>query len=327
MTIAVRRHQTLALMLLIALAAAWGARDALAITLDDRGEMKLGLRAYTSVRVGTQQLGGSDNPLNYPSSPAGHVRQNRYFLQVDFDHDLTRLGEQGWGPARIFGLMDQGFDALGWEGKSAVKYTVQYRGEGEGIYNYGPSEYSDPGNKLWAYRLDTPKLKIPGLVNLNPALPPKYIYDRVNKLRRIGVDRQRLFLAYLDWDRGPLFIRIGKQVLAWGETDVFRLMDNINPLDDSFGGFFISLDERRLPIEMIRSSYRFGDVGPDAGLVPRRLRRHRRAGRHVPRHPERLTVVSGRDRRARTRRSRRSCRVRTRPRSGAAPGSCSRTRT
>ena len=39
---------------------------------------------------------------------------------------------------------------------------------------------------------------------------------------------------------------------AWGETDIFRLLDNINPLDDSFGGFFIALDERRMPIEMVR---------------------------------------------------------------------------
>ena len=86
--------------------------------------------------------------------------------------------------------------------------------------------------------------------------------SRVDKLRRIGRQRNRLFLAYIDWERGPLFVRVGRQILAWGETDIFRLLDNINPLDDSFGGFFIALDERRLPLDMIRSSYRFGDVGP-----------------------------------------------------------------
>src|SRR5439155_1450391 len=46
------------------------------------------------------------------------------------------------------------------------------------------------------------------------------------------------------------------------ETDIFRLLDNINPLDDSFGGFLIALDERRLPLDMVRGSYHFGSVGP-----------------------------------------------------------------
>jgi hypothetical protein len=57
-------------------------------------------------------------------------------------------------------------------------------------------------------------------------------------------------------------MRVGRQVLAWGETDIFRLLDNINPLDDSFGGFFIALDERRMPLDMVRGSWNFGSVGP-----------------------------------------------------------------
>ena len=263
MTKAVRRHSTFALLLLAILAGVAGPHSASAITIDDQGEMKLGLRAYTAVRIGTDQLGGEENPLNYPSSPAGHVRQSRYFLQIDFDHDLTRLAETSYGPARLFGLLDQGFDSLGWQGKSDIRYTVQYRGEWEGIYAYGPGEYSNSAGRLSAYRGPVPNISVPALnVNLQRALPQQYIEERTRRLLRIAQDRNRLFLAYLDWERGPLFFRIGRQVLAWGETDVFRLLDNINPLDDSFGGFFIALDERRLPLNMIRSSYRFGDVGP-----------------------------------------------------------------
>ena len=48
--------------------------------------------------------------------------------------------------------------------------------------------------------------------------------------------------------------------LAWGETDVFRLLDNINPLDNSFGGFLVPLDERRVPLDMLRISYQIGDI-------------------------------------------------------------------
>jgi hypothetical protein len=263
MTTAVGRQTILAGLVLTALSVVTPPRDARAIPLDDRGEMKLGMRAYTALRIGTQKIGDDDNPLNWPASGAGHVRQNRYFLQLDFDHDLTRLAQSGWGFARLFGLLDQGFDALGWQGKTDVRYSVQYRGEGEAIYGGPfPDEYSDPGGPLRAFRRNVPNVSLPPLVNLSRELPEEYIRERVDRLRRIARQRHRLFLAYLDWERGPLFIRVGEQVLAWGETDVFRLLDNINPLDDSFGGFFIALDERRLPLEMVRSSYRFGDLGP-----------------------------------------------------------------
>ena len=36
---------------------------------------------------------------------------------------------------------------------------------------------------------------------------------------------------YLDWNRGPLWVRIGNQVIAWGEAYFFRTMDVANGLD------------------------------------------------------------------------------------------------
>jgi hypothetical protein len=260
MTTAIRRHSTIAVAMIAALAALTTARNAGAIPVDNRGELKLGMRAYTAVRVGTQEIGDSDNPLNYPGSGAGHVRQHRYFLQLDFDHDLTRLAKTGWGPPRVFGLIDQLLGLAGWDDPLESRYTVQYRGEGEGIYDYGPSEYANQGDKMRAVAERPrarpaaarapharsarvhPRAQRPHRAHRPPAPPP---VPRLHRLRE-----------------GPLFLRIGRQILAWGETDVFRLLDNINPLDDSFGGFFIALDERRLPIEMVRSSFRFGSFGP-----------------------------------------------------------------
>ncbi len=71
-----------------------------------------------------------------------------------------------------------------------------------------------------------------------------------------------LWAFYVDLSRGPAFFRFGKQNLAWGETDVFRLLDQINPLDGTFGGFFEDLDDRRIPLWMLRGSYNFGVLGP-----------------------------------------------------------------
>jgi hypothetical protein len=235
---------------------ACGARAALAISIDPRGEVRLGLRSYVAARVGTQRIGGDSNPLNWPESGAGHLRQNRYFVQLSYDHDLTRLVKESWGLLAPFRLIDP----------TSLKYTLEYRFEGEGIYNWGPEEYSRPWAVQERFRADFPrvKLNIPGLANINttPELDPRYIKERTDRLLRNARVRNRLFLAYLDFEKGPLFLRVGRQNLVWGETDVFRLLDNINPLDDSFGGFFIALDERRVPIAMARGSWQLGSKGP-----------------------------------------------------------------
>jgi hypothetical protein len=238
---------------LTALAVLIGTRAALALTLDERGEIRLGLRGYTAVRVGSERIGDSDNPLNYPVSGAGHLRQNRYFLQLSYDHDLTRLAKQSFGLLAPFRLLQP----------SALKYTLEYRFEGETLYDWGPNEYSHQTAALQRFRSDFPNVDIPALnIRATSKLDNRYIEERVDRLRRNARVRNRLFLAYLDFEKGPFFLRVGRQVLAWGETDVFRLLDNINPLDDSFGGFFIALDERRVPIAMARASWQLGSWGP-----------------------------------------------------------------
>ena len=71
-----------------------------------------------------------------------------------------------------------------------------------------------------------------------------------------------LWEFYVDLSRGPVFLRLGRQIVAWGETDIFRLLDGINPLDNTFGGPFEDLDDRRIPLWMLRGSYNLGRVGP-----------------------------------------------------------------
>ncbi len=219
-----------------------------AVPLDERSETNLALRAYNAVRIGTERIGDEDNPLNWPGSPPGHVRQHRYFLQLDFDHDLRRLARTGWGLAAAFRWLDP----------EVLKYSVVYRGEGEGIYDYGPGEYQHTYRRSQAFRADQPVVVLGDQVLASNELKPEYIRRRVDKLRRYSRQRHRLFLAYLDVEKGPVFLRVGRQILAWGETDVFRLLDNINPVDDSFGSFFIPLDERRVPLDMVRASWNFG---------------------------------------------------------------------
>src|SRR2546425_9515973 len=69
------------------------------------------------------------------------------------------------------------------------------------------------------------------------------------------INQLQLFEWYFNITKGPLFLRIGRQNLSWGETDGFRLLDQINPLDNSFGGFLTSLDERRGPPHILRGPW------------------------------------------------------------------------
>src|SRR5262245_24846278 len=106
MPVATRRCSRRLILAVLAVLSLGVPRRVAALALDDRNEMRLGLRTYTAVRIGTEEMGGEDNPLVFPSSAAGHVRQSRYFLELKFDHDIKRLATTTHGFAWLFGWLD-----------------------------------------------------------------------------------------------------------------------------------------------------------------------------------------------------------------------------
>ncbi len=235
-----------------------------AVPLDKDGDIKLGVRTYVNARIGTERthdgVRDTDDPgvatgATWPRSAAGHLRQNRVFIEAELKHDLDRLRREGIGPLSL--LNDLPFEIRD------LSYGLTFRGEGDGIYDFGPKEFSTAREFQRLAKADPP----------NPFIGPPLFPGGVNQfattmftfrrqLRKQGVHRERLFQAYVDVKTGDFFFRIGRQLLSWGETDAFRLLDNINPLDNSFGGFLIPLDERRVPLDMLRGQYYVGDAGP-----------------------------------------------------------------
>ena len=280
MTTAIRRHSIIAVAMLAALASLRACDSRSASPLDDRGEMQLGLRAYTAVRIGTREDGRRRRTRSTSRArPRATSASTATSSSSSFDHDITRLAHDRLGAARIFGS-GRLRSSPGWTDRSRSATRVQYRGEGEGIYDYGPSRVSATrATRCAATRSNVPIARPAAWPICSASCPRSTSATASTGSVASRRQRHRFFLAYIDFEKGPVFMRIGRQILAWGETDVFRLLDNINPLDDSFGGFFIALDERRLPIDMVRSSYRFGSFGPSPGRVPRRLRRDREQGR------------------------------------------------
>lgn len=269
------------LVYVVVLCAAFWGPPARAANLDKNGEIKLGVRTYVNARIGTEDTDYSSNVGNpdpahqtynvlqksktFPYSAAGHLRQNRFFAEIELKHDLSRLQKEGFGPLSLLNAMPS------WIRLHNLGYGITYRGEGDGIYDWGPSEYRTA--KQWYYNQETGGINygdncgdfgVKGCISKNPATgAPVPVTGLRRRLRNISTERSRLFQAYVDADVGKyVFFRFGRQILSWGETDSFRLLDNINPIDSSFGGFLVPLDERRVPLDMLRAQVRIGDIGP-----------------------------------------------------------------
>jgi hypothetical protein len=68
---------------------------------------------------------------------------------------------------------------------------------------------------------------------------------------------------YLDWNRGPLWVRVGNQVIAWGEAYFFRTMDVANGLDLrrhlTLGPGAEEYQDQRVASPGVRLSYTFSN--------------------------------------------------------------------
>jgi hypothetical protein len=69
-------------------------------------------------------------------------------------------------------------------------------------------------------------------------------------------DRDLLSEAYFDYIRGPFNIRLGQQIVVWGETDIKRTVDIINPIDVRLGSPGVDQwEEIKLGLFMLRGTY------------------------------------------------------------------------
>lgn len=79
---------------------------------------------------------------------------------------------------------------------------------------------------------------------------------RLDFLRELYVD------AEVPVGSSNLAIRFGRQQLVWGRTDLFRVLDVINPVDYSRNNIYDELQDIRIPMGMLRADYRMGGRGP-----------------------------------------------------------------
>ncbi|MEA2627223.1 MAG: hypothetical protein QOD06_3268, partial [Candidatus Binatota bacterium] len=204
------------------------ATPAVAYFLDQDETIQLLARAYTQVGLRTQDSDG----FTFPETPAGRLIQQRNLLELELAHDLDDL----FHPPGI----------------SGISYRLRYKGVYEGVYDYGPDEYSEQ------VETNPPSPFDPG------APDESRTNHRTRVLRHSLGSRHELWNAYAQGESGPLFVRLGRQDLSWGETDGFRLLDMIEPLDNRFGLPLVEdLDDRRIPLWMARGSLALPWHGPE----------------------------------------------------------------
>jgi hypothetical protein len=67
-----------------------------------------------------------------------------------------------------------------------------------------------------------------------------------------------LHAEFLD---GRAWLRVGKQLIVWGKTELFATTDQFNPRDDALSSL-PTLEESRIPVFALRGVYNFYTVGP-----------------------------------------------------------------
>lgn len=94
------------------------------------------------------------------------------------------------------------------------------------------------------------------------------VYDSIYDIRDAYSDlhggslESSLREAFVDLVMPPFTLRLGRQQVVWGETDNFRALDVINPLDLSWHWSRESWEDIRIPLWMARGIYDIGKLGP-----------------------------------------------------------------
>src|SRR4029077_4584399 len=85
--------------------------------------------------------------------------------------------------------------------------------------------------------------------------------NKNKKARHTYGSRNRINELYLDYKKGPLFLRAGRQSISWGESDDIVFMDRLNAFDLTLGapGLYQDLDEARIPFYALRATYKVLD--------------------------------------------------------------------
>jgi hypothetical protein len=251
-----------------------------AIYLDDQQNITLTARIYSQAAIRTEDSAADTVPTTY----SGQLVQQRNFFSPELDVKMTSYLNWMRGGA---------FD---WLAPDDLRFRIAAWGFYDGIYDYGSSQFNEqqkiindsfnnnvprePNGNIrsggWYVRGQNIKLCRAADENGNCAVPNTQFGDvfpgyDLYEPRSIYQNQARVNELYLSYTKGPFFLRIGRQSISWGESDTIAILDQSNPFDLTLAapGFFEDIDEARIPLYTIRTSYNLFDaLGPlSSGFV------------------------------------------------------------
>ncbi len=181
-----------------------------------------------SGNVQTQQI------FRHPAPDKWSIVQQRNTVRLRLEYDWIRDG-------RLFGRL-----LAGWA-KSA-HFVGLYRGSYDSVYDFRP------GPRLEVFPYKGRAGRDASLSALNGRAARALRFD--STFREVYTDIE---LAKL-----PLTLRLGRQMVVWGESDNLRMLDRTNALDATWHGSGVGLetwDDLRIPYWMIRATYNLGRIG------------------------------------------------------------------
>jgi hypothetical protein len=241
-----------------------------AIFLDENQNVTLRARIYSQASLRTE----NSQVFTEPDTKTGQLIQNRFFFNPELDAKLTEYTNFLNG-----GMFD-------WMSPDDLRFRIAAWGFYDGIYDYGSQQFNQsqlvlnrsfnngvtPQNPRlggWYFRGQNIKLCNPR-VSGSGCQQPRQFTDvfpgaELTDPRDIYANQARVNELYLSYSKGPFFLRVGKQSISWGESDTVALLDQSNPFDLTLAapGFFQDIDEARIPLYTVRTSYNiFDTLGP-----------------------------------------------------------------
>ena len=223
-----------------------------AVEFGPAGAFRLRGRFYSQYAIATQDSAPESNGTALdlvdgpPSRRTGQMVQQRNFFEPELDVDLLRL-------------LPEAGSGLGLELLSA---RLVVRGFYDGIYDYGPRAWHEVLEQYRSHRLQQTSQTTEVLLAGGTVRFPRGLAERA--ARAVYGQGARVDQAHLDLAIGPLFVRLGRQRISWGEADTIGLLDANNPFDTTLlPGIFLDLEEARIPLWSIRTTVDlFESLGP-----------------------------------------------------------------
>jgi hypothetical protein len=227
----------------------------------------LRLRAYTQVAILTEKAREAEGP--WPAGcdvrdPTGK-RMIHLANCLDFSPGDLASHRTFWNPELDATLTDylhwtEHAPGLSLLTPEELKFRFAWWGFYDGVFDYLDPQWNDARRASPAARQS---------LSDDPRHESFTFGDENKNPRHLLASRNRLNELYLDYTKGRLFFRVGRQVVSWGESDTIALLDISNPFDLTLGapGFFMDVDEARIPLWTFRNTVKLVDSwGPLSGV-------------------------------------------------------------